>query len=351
MIEIDGSYGEGGGQILRGAVFLSCITGTPVKVSRIRGKRPNPGLQAQHLVGLKAAAAVSGATLEGAEIGSCEVKFSPGKVVGGEYAFDVGTAGSTMLIAQELVPILAFGDRKSVVRLRGGTDVPWSPPVDYFKNVSIPAFQKMGVDVALELIRRGHYPRGGGEIILSVSPAVGIMPIRAVYRGEVGGIRGISHCTNLPTHVASRQASAAERELRQYGYRDIRITTDVGTNRLGGPGSGITLWADTTTGIRVGADSLGSRDRRAEEVGILAARKLIAELQSGMALDSHLADMMIPLAALAEGHSEMGVSDLTPHSKTMMWLCTKMLGTEFKVELLDGRGALVSVEGKPHRPG
>lgn len=349
MIEIDGSYGEGGGQILRGAVFLSCATGIPVKISKIRWKRPKPGLQPQHLAGLRAAAAVSGAVLEGAEIGSCEVLFSPGKVVGGKYTFDVGTAGSTMLIAQELVPILALSDGKSEVRIRGGTDVPWSPPVDYFKNVSIPAFRKMGVDVGLELIRRGHYPRGGGEVVISVSPTSEITPIQAVHRGEVTAIRGISHCTNLPDHVASRQASSAEGILRQAGYGGIKLGIDVGTNRFGSPGSGIVLWAETAAGIRIGADALGSREMRAEEVGRLAASRLIEELKSGMALDSHLSDMVIPLMALARGQSRIGVSRLTPHSETMIWLCSKVLGSEFKIQV-EGGGALVSVEGKPPRP-
>lgn len=155
--------GKGGGQILRGAVFLSCVTRTPVRVYNIRARRPKPGLQPQHLVGLKAAAEVSGGTLDGAELGSCEIRFSPGAVAGGTYTFEIGTAGSAMLVAQELVPILAFAEGASEVKIIGGTDVPWSPPVDYFRNVAIPAFKIIGIEASVELVRRGHFPRGGGR--------------------------------------------------------------------------------------------------------------------------------------------------------------------------------------------
>ncbi|MEJ5293354.1 MAG: RNA 3'-terminal phosphate cyclase [Candidatus Methanosuratincola sp.] len=351
MIEVDGSYGEGGGQILRGAVFLSCVTRTPVRVYNIRAKRPKPGLQPQHLAGLRAAARVSGGVLEGAEPGSYEVRFSPGTVTGGDYTFEIGTAGSTMLIAQELIPILAFAEGRSEVRILGGTDVPWSPPVDYFRNVAIPAFKIIGIEAAVELVRRGHFPRGGGEVRVEVAPVKALNPVRAVERGKVETIRGISHCTNLPSHIASRQASSAERFLRSAGYENIRILSEAGSNPAGGPGSGIVIWAEAGTGFRVGADALGSKERRAEEVGEIAARKLLEELQSGMALDSHLGDMLIPLIALANGVSRIGVSRLTPHSETMIWLCSKFTGSDFEVEKLKGGGAAIEVEGKaPPRP-
>ncbi|MBC7121237.1 MAG: RNA 3'-terminal phosphate cyclase [Candidatus Methanosuratus sp.] len=347
MIEIDGSYGEGGGQILRGATFLACVTRTPLRVYNIRARRPKPGLQPQHLVGLKAAAQVSGATLEGADIGSCEIRFYPGTTTGGSFSFEIGTAGSTMLVAQELIPILAFAEEASEVRITGGTDVPWSPPADYFRNVAVPAFKIIGIETAVELLRRGHFPKGGGEVWISVSPVRELRAVMAVERGKVESVRGISHCTNLPANIAYRQASSAERALRRAGYSEIRILTEAGTNPTGGPGSGIVLWAETGTGFRVGADALGSRERRAEEVGNLAARKLLEELQSGMALDSHLADMLIPLTALANGFSKIGVSKITPHSETMIWLCSKFLGSSFEVESLKGGGAVVKVEGKP----
>lgn len=346
MIEVDGSYGEGGGQILRGAVFLSCVTRTPVRIYNIRAKRPKPGLQPQHLAGLKAASQVSRGVLEGADLGSCEVRFSPSTVTSGTYTFEIGTAGSTMLIAQELIPILAFAEGRSEVRIFGGTDVPWSPPVDYFRNVAIPAFKIIGIEASVDLARRGHFPKGGGEVRVTVAPTKGLNPVRAVERGRVETIRGISHCTNLPSHVASRQATSAERVLRKAGYENIRIVSEAGSNPTGGAGSGIAIWAETGTGFRVGADALGSRERRAEEVGEIAARKLLEELQSGMALDSHLGDMVIPLVALANGVSKIGVSKLTPHSETMIWLCSKFLGSGFKIEKLKGGSAAIEVEGK-----
>lgn len=329
MVMVDGAYGEGGGQILRGAVALSCVTGKSVTVFNIRGRRPKPGIQPQHLMGIEAAAAISGAEVEGAEIGSLDLTFRPKELRGGERTFDIKTAGSVTLVAQTIIPPLAFADRPSEVRIIGGTDVPWSPPADYFRHVFIPAIRAFGVDASMEVKRRGHYPRGGGEVVLRVSPVRALSPVRSIERGMVQAVRGVSFCTNLPSHVASRQAASAERILKAGGYANVRIASEALSEAGGSPGSGIALWAETGGAFRVGADAMGAREKRAEEVGAEAANKLTGELHSGMACDRHLADMIIIYMALAEGNSEVGVSSLTMHARTMIWLTKLFTGAQW----------------------
>ncbi|MGC8937115.1 MAG: RNA 3'-terminal phosphate cyclase [Candidatus Methanomethylicaceae archaeon] len=343
VLELDGSYGEGGGQLLRSAVALSCLTGRPIRIFNIRGKRPRPGLQAQHMTALRAAAEVSGALVQGLSIGSTEVYFEPKEVSGGKYLFDIKTAGSVTLVMQTLLPILSFAKQASEVTIIGGTDVPWSPTVDYFKYVALDAFRRIGIDSTVDLLRRGHYPRGGGRVLLRVRPAKALSPIAAVKRGKVLAVRGISHCTNLPAHVAGRQASSALRLIKDSGVEDVRIAEEKGEGE--GPGSGIALWAEVGDGPNIGADALGAKEKRAEDVGREAAEKLLAELKTGMSLDRHLGDMLIIYMAMARGRSEVGISAFTMHAETMVWLTEKFLGPKWSVEKRGDGSAILKVEG------
>ncbi|MGQ9759241.1 MAG: RNA 3'-terminal phosphate cyclase [Candidatus Methanomethylicaceae archaeon] len=343
VLEIDGSYGEGGGQLLRSSVALSCVTGRAIKVFNIRGKRPRPGLQPQHVTALEAAAEVSGAEVQGLSAGSREVYFEPKAIKGGNYSFDIKTAGSVTLVMQTLLPILSFADQPSEVTIVGGTDVPWSPTVDYFKYVALEAFRRIGVDATLELLRRGHYPRGGGRVVLRTRPIKPLSPIAAVKRGRILSVRGVSHCTSLPAHVASRQASSALKVLREGGIRDVRVAEE----RTEGedPGSGIALWAEVEGGLGLGADAIGAREKRAEEVGREAGAKLMAELKTGMAADRHLGDMLIIYMAMAKGHSKVGVSSLTLHAETMIWLTERFMGLSWTVERAGDGTAILHVDG------
>lgn len=341
--EIDGSHGEGGGQVLRGAVALSCLTGKAIKVFNIRGKRPKPGLQPQHLISLQAAASVSEAEVKGLDVGSTTITFRPKTIKGGRYTFDIKTAGSVTLVVQTLLPILSFAGEPAEVKIIGGTDVPWSPPIDYVRYVALPALRTFGVDAGLDLNRRGHYPKGGGGVELRVGPVRTLAPFRALERGPVEAIRGVSNCTNLPGHVAARQASSATKVLREKGYTNIRIAEEQ-TNG-DGPGSDIVLWAEVGGGIRIGADALGAREKSAEDVGREVAEKLLRELQTEMAVDRHLVDMIILYMALANGTSEVGVSALTLHSETMMWLSKAFLNVEWQVRKVEGGAAIIKVDG------
>jgi RNA 3'-terminal phosphate cyclase (ATP) len=344
LVSIDGSYGEGGGQVLRGAVALSCLTGQPATVFNIRGRRPKPGLQPQHLISIEAAAVISGAEVDGAIIGSTEIAFRPKEIVGGSYVFDIKTAGSVTMVVQTVLPMLIFADQPSEIRVIGGTDVPWSPPVDYMKHVALPALGAMGVEAGIEVLRRGHYPKGGGEVVLKAMPVKSVRPIRALERGPVQSIRGVSHCTNLPEHVSVRQAASAERLLREKGNANVRISTEV-QNTGGSLGSGIVLWAEVGGDLRIGSDALGAREKRSEEVGSEAAGKLLAELQTGLAVDRHLGDMLIPYMAIANGVSEAGLASLTTHSETMMWITKAFLDVEWQVKKTPAGAAVIRVDG------
>ncbi len=336
MIVVDGSYGEGGGQILRTSAALSCITGQDVRVVKIRVKRRNPGLRNQHITALKAAAALCGAQVEGLEIGSKEVIFKPGSVKSGTFMFDVGTAGSVTLVLQSLLPIMAYSPGSVKLVLRGGTDVPWSPTIDYLRHVMLYHLSSLGYDVNVKLVRRGHYPKGGGSVEVEVpSPPKGFRPIHKVFRGELLEIRGVSHCVRLPSHVARRQAISARDVLRKAGL-NIPINIDeewydpMSDPHLG-PGSGITLWAVAKESI-LGSDALGARGKRAEIVGKEAADKLLADLRTGMALDTHMSDNILIYLSLADGESVIGGASLTLHALTVMWLLRKFLSVSIEVE-------------------
>lgn len=348
-LRIDGSYGEGGGQILRTAVALSAITGMPIEVVNIRAKRPNPGLKRQHLTAIKAAAVMSGAEVEGLHLGSTRVVFRPTQVRAGSFAFDIGTAGSVTLLLQALLPIMAYAPGPVEVRVRGGTDVPWSPPIDYLRNVIAYYLTKFGYAPEIELVRRGHYPRGGGLVIARVrNPPRSLEPVRLVRRGDVAEVRGVSHCVRLPRHVAERQARAAEEELRRAGLR-VPVKIDVEWYEPHrdphlGPGSGIVIWAEAGES-RIGGDSLGAKGKRAEVVGKEAARRMLRDLATGLALDTHMSDNAIPYAALAWGTSELGGAELTMHAYTNAWLVKKVLGIKLELKGSIGEPFLLRIEG------
>ena len=327
VVVIDGSIGEGGGQILRTALGLAAVLGKPVKIINIRAKRRNPGLQRQHLTAVRALAEIANARVEGDRLGSTELYFEPRMLRGGEFRFDIGTAGSTTLILQALLPVLPFLPRRTTIEIRGGTDVPWSPPIDYVRFVLLRALKMMGIEIEIELVRRGHYPRGGGIIRIQVEPTHSIKPIQILELGVVKKVQGRSHCVKLPKHVAERQANAA----REIIFRELGVEADIELEYYEpskdphlGPGSGIVLYVDASRGI-MGADALGEKGKPAEQVGREAAQKLVEEVRSGAGVDRHLGDMLISLAALASGISELRVSSMTMHAWTVIRIVRQLV--------------------------
>ena len=342
MIDIDGSMMEGGGQLLRMATSYSAILGEPIKVYNIRAKRRDPGLKPQHLTTLQATAKISGAETRGVSIGSSEIVFKPKRIRGGNYGFDIGTAGSISLLLQCLNPVLLYSDESSRISVRGGTAVNWSPPVPFLENVVYDALGSMGASIKIKVERHGFYPRGGGIITQFTEP---IMALQAFTPGEpnVKKISGISLCGALPLHVAVRQATSAKKRLNELKYKtDIKPV--VADPVPSSPGSFVCLWTEGENTF-LGADSLGARGKPAETVGEEAARKMIKLIRSGAHLDQHTADHMILPASLAEGVSVFRTNLITLHILTAIEVAKLFTDARFQVTGREGEPGTIKVKG------
>ncbi len=352
---IDGSHGEGGGQIVRTSLALSAITGRPLRLEIIRAGRRKPGLAAQHLTGVRAAAAICDARLEGDALGSQRLSFVPaGPPRAGDYRFDVaaasrgGSAGSTGLVLQTVLMPLALARGTSTVTIGGGTHVAWSPPFDFLREVWLPALEPMGVVAELELDRWGWYPVGRGEIRVRID-GLGdsehdLRPVRLTDRGELVGITGRAAASRLPGHIPRRMAERASEMLIAEGLRP-RIESR--TVAAAGPGTGLFLTARYTGG-RAGFSALGRRGKPAEEVAAEAAAALLEHHHSGAAIDRHLADQLILPAALAAGESRYSVSRVTQHLVTNAWTVERFGLAEITIERSDDGSAAVTIKPRPH---
>lgn len=337
-LKIDGSYGEGGGQILRTSLALSALLRRPVEIINIRARRNRPGLRPQHLTGVRALARVSQAELRGDALGSTSLTFAPRQIRSGRYTFDVaeearsGSAGATSLIFQSLALPLAYGPEPSEVTLLGGTHVPWSPPFHYLAEVLLPSLGRLGYRANLELERWGWYPSGGGVMHLRAEPLAELLPITLGERGRLKAIKGLSAVSNLPFHIAERQARRANSRLKALGVPvEIEVTLAPST----GQGSFLFLVALSEDGMG-GFSSLGARGKRAEAVADEAVDDLIRYLDSGCAIDEHLADQLIPFLALARGTSSFTTSRISRHLLTNIWVARHFLPVEIIVEGEEG---------------
>lgn len=339
MIEVDGSYGEGGGQILRTALSLSCMSGRPFRMVNIRKGRRKPGLAPQHLASVRAAGEISGARVSGDRQGSVELVFSPGEVKGGEVVLDVGTAGSALLVLQTIAPPLLFSRERSAVTVRGGTHVPGSPSFHYASFVLLPALERIGAMLAASIVSYGFYPRGGGEIRAEIFPSQGIRPLSLTERGRILSVRGWSAAGNLPLSIARRQRDAAlEGIASRLPDADFPVGIEILSVPTPGQGTFLFLLAETENGL-AGFSSLGERGKRAEAVGAEAAAALSAYRETGAALDPHLPDQLVPYLAMCGEESAFTTSRVTEHLLTN--LRTTGLFREFPF----------SVEGEVGRPG
>lgn len=302
----------------------------------------------QHLTSVEAIAALSEAEVEGLDLGSTSLTFRPKKRLAGSFRFDIGTAGSVSLILQTLMPAAAFARGKVVLTVTGGTDVAWSPTIDYLRFVTLPILEKMGYGASIRLERRGHYPKGGGRVVAEISNVKQLQPLNAVKLGTVSRITGLSHCVKLPPHVAERQARSAKEWLLVAGACDAEIELEHYPRERDphiAPGSGMVLVAHSDSGAVLGADALGMIGRPAEKVGEEAAKRLLKELQPGYAFDSHMADILVPYLAIANGTSEVGVSRLTLHAVTNIHVTDTILGVKFQVAGELDQPAVIRVKG------
>lgn len=341
MIEIKADEMEGGGQVLRTSISLSSLMGIPVRLFNIRAKRANPGMQAQHMTGVEAAARICDAETRGLVKGSTELVYIPKTIKGGKFNFNIGTAGSSMLVLQTILPILLFSPTETHIRIIGGTHVAWSPNFHFIKEIFLPLIGRMGCSAEMELERAGWYPKGGGAVRASIKPVAHLEPLNLTSPGKLLKIAGVSCCSNLPEAVAERQASAARKLLIKNNY-DAEIQKAVLPSYS--KGSSLTLWA-VYENTMLGSSSLGALGKRAEEVGEEAARELLKEMGSGAALDKHTGDQVLLYTALAKGDSCITVSELTSHMKTNIWVIEQFTNQRFRIEEFGGGMARIGVRG------
>jgi len=356
MLVIDGSHGEGGGQVLRTALALATLTGQPVRIEHIRAGRRKPGLRPQHLTAVRAAAAVCGAHLEGDELGSQMLTFAPGSPPRpGEYTFDVaeaargGSAGSVGLVLQTVLLPLALADGESYLTLQGGTHVPWAPPVSYLEHIFLPTMAQMGVTARLELTRWGFYPAGGGEIRVQVVGREDLLdPITLVERGKLQRVWGTAAVMNLPAHIPQRMATRARNVLAEAG---LQAQIEPRRLRGAGPGAGIFLFAEYAHAA-AGFTAYGRRGLPAERVAEAACEDLLAHHRSAAPADPHLADQLVLPMALAAGESQVITSRVSQHLLTNTWVVQQFLARELHIEGEPGAPGTLTVEARsPHPDG
>jgi RNA 3'-terminal phosphate cyclase (ATP) len=336
---IDGSYGEGGGQILRSTLALSIITGKSVQIVQIRVGRKKPGLQPQHLTSVKSATAISSARVKGAEVNSINLEFTPHLVQAGNFNFDVGTAGAVMLVLQTLLPPLCWASGKSRLFLRGGTHVPWSPPFHYVKEVFLPMVARMGVQAEVDLLKAGWYPKGGGEVTATISPVVRLQPLNLTHRGALRRITVHGLTSNLPEHIAQRACKQAASLLGDLGVKpklEIRTLPSIGQGIM------ILLVAEFEHCV-VGFDAMGQIGKRAEQVAEEAVQRFLDFYISDATVDAHLADQLLLYMALAKGNSSMVTNHLTEHTRTNLWLIEKFLPITFDIAGELGKRAIIAI--------
>ncbi|MBT4936213.1 RNA 3'-terminal phosphate cyclase [Candidatus Woesearchaeota archaeon] len=355
MIQLDGSYGEGGGSLTRVALALSSLTGKEFTVNNIRAGRPNPGLKAQHLHAIKALTQLCNAETNDVDIGSTELHFKPGKIKSGKYDIDIGTAGSITLLLQALILPSLFAPSKVTLHIKGGTCGKWQASVDYLQNVLLPHVAKFAEKIELKVLKRGYYPKGGGEVQVEISPKIKlnnfdtvqqfleeielkVPKIDLVTQGNLEQIKGIVNVSSeLETKkVGERITQSTERELKKYEV-PIQIRVDYAkTQSVGGE---LLLWAlystndsiDFDNPTRLGSSALIEKGKTSEEIGKEAARDLQKEIDSGASVDRNLADQLIMFMGILPG-SQINVRDVSNHAKTNMYIVEKFLNIGYKVE-------------------
>lgn len=333
MVEIDGSQKSGSGTILRLSVALAAITNQPLHIFNIRQNRPQPGLKHQHLEAVLTAAKLCNAKVQGATLGSRELWFTPGQIIGGNFEAVIETAGSIPMLLLAVLPICIFAQKPVFLHVaKGGTDTIHAPTINYMRNVFLPTLRRIGIDAQITVQKYGYYPRGGGEVTMTVNPNRKIKPFTLLDFGILESIKGVSVCTFLSDRqVAERQAQAAQNYLSQEDYNSaIEVFNDESNPYQ--KGSSIVLWVQTSTGVTLGTDAIGELRKMSEAVGKDAAQKLITELSAQPTVDVFLADMLIPYMALAEGKSAFLVRTISEHIESNLWLMEKMLSTQFTTQ-------------------
>ncbi len=341
LIELDGAFGEGGGQILRSSLALAMLTGKRLRVHNIRARRPKPGLQPQHLMCVRAAAAVSQAHVVGASVGSSELLFEPGAITPGKYLFPIGTAGATGLVLQTLyLPLALRTDAASEVVITGGTHVKAAPCFHFLDATWRAYLEEFGLKLKMDMKRPGFYPRGGGVLRVVISPCRRLRGF--VLRGAepISRVTGFSAVANLPEHIAERQAHRAARRIQvAAGEVKVRVTVEEWEN---GPGTVLALTVDTQPAPTL-FFALGERGKKAERVADEAAEQVIAFLEVG-GVDLHSADQIVLPLALAEGPSDFRVAEVTQHLLTNIAVIRRFVDRSLSCEGDEGKPGRVQIQ-------
>lgn len=356
MTRIDGSEKSGSGTIVRDAVPFSILMGEGIRLFNIRTKRDKPGLRPQHLKAMEAAAQICGGFLEGGAVGSKEIRFEPGrKIKGGRFQWDIGTAGSTAMLALCVIPLALFADKPSLYIVTGGLFQDFAPSLFHLEHVLLPVLRNMGAQIEVKIIQPGYVPRGGGMIEVKVLPVrEPLAPLNLTTSGRLLDLRGIALSSMLKERrVSERMANACNEVLRKEGHvAQIEVRNDTRESPAFQrpslqPGAALAVWARTDTGCLIGADMAGAPKRTAEFIGESTARMLLEDLDSKGTTDRHLADQIIPFAALAEGRSTFVVPMVTDHVEARLWLAERILkaGTELQGNKVTIRGIGYRREG------
>jgi len=323
--KIDGSYGEGGGQILRSAVTLSTITKKPIQIDNIRAMRKVPGLRAQHLTGVKLLAKLCNASVEGLKIGSTSIKFVPGELQSSNITENIGTAGSISLIFQGLIPAVAISKKELRLSITGGTDVSWSPTANYTKYVLADAYSRMGIKFSMDVKQRGHYPKGGGIIDLNIFPCNEIKPIILSQRNEKN-VKLYCSFSKLDSELIDKHIQATKKILEQKNFSvEIEVKEESALNQ----GGSLVLYSNDSDSI-IGSDGLfeTKSSRFSNEI-------LENFVKWNLGVDDHLADMLVLVAGLSKEMSIFRTKKITHHLETNLYITSKMTGCKYGIEKLD----------------
>jgi RNA 3'-terminal phosphate cyclase (ATP) len=324
-IKIDGGRGEGGGQIIRSAVTLSAITGKPVEIENIRKNRKVPGLRPQHLLGVKILSKMCQAKVEGLYVNSTLLKFFPSQGLNLDLQEDIGTAGSIPLILQVLIPAASLMKNSLKLSIIGGTDVPWSPTIDYTKHVFAEVFSRIGLDFTLETKRRGYYPKGGGLVETQIQPCKNMNPISLLERSTISA-RLLCTCSHIPMEMVEREVHDAKNILAKNGFDcEITIKEDNALDK----GCSILIFSQDANSI-TGSD--GIYQKSLNGLGQSVARKFI---ESNLGVDLYLSDMLVVPLSLVKETSVYRVKQITKHLETNLFVASKMTGCRYGIGKLD----------------
>jgi len=333
VIEIDGGQKSGSGTIVRSALALAALLGEPLHLYNIRAKRPNPGLRAQHLTAARAIAELTEASLEGATLRSTEIWFRPARAArGGSYSWDIGSAGSTTMMAMTLIPLACFADRPCTFRLKGGLFQDFAPSAYHTQRILLPILARMGVQAELRIVRPGYVPKDAGILEVSVKPLADKISTLSLppHRGPVRRISGVALSSHLQQRrVSERMAARCAQVLERHGYRaefeHLYDTTAVQA------GAALALFTETADGCLLGSDQSGAPRRTSEAIGEHVARCLLEDLDSEASVDRYLADQLVLYGVLADGVSHYSVPSSTEHLETNLWLAEAILGANVQL--------------------